>query len=339
MNAASYTVGSTGGNKEWLDGTLTVLEPEETPFTSMVNKSTDAKGTFYEQTADRLRAVRITGTREGESGPKGGNKTTKRARFGAYLHRWHDTFSVTDVQQAVSEAGGNANVSDEYEHAKAKTIREMKRDIEATCLSNQDTQGGSDEEMKLRGLFKWLVTSGTTVTPNIPADYATLSGAVLTSKADLLESDLNAVLKVLKGQYGGSREFVMLAGNDYVEDCDLFAVQDTAGGSASRYTYPVVVEGGETKKISMIVKIFQSSFGRVVIHDSDMINVSSAGAANAACAAILKRDNWKLVFLEKLHSVDDWKDAGGEGGFAKAIGGLFCSMPRGNGYIVNSLNT
>lgn len=337
MNASSYTPGTTGGNKEWLGNELTILEPEETPFTSTIAKGEDAKGTLHEVVSDRLRKPRTTGTREGESGVKGGNKASNRARFGAYLHRWLDTFGVTDVQQAVSRKGGNAVTDDEYGDAKAKCVREVKRDIEATFLSNQDCQGGSDDEMRLRGLFKWLATTGTSVTPNIPSDFCTVSGAVLTSKATLLESDLNAVLKAIFDECGYG-EFMALLGSDYVEDMDLFAVQDTAGGVASRYAYPVAVSDGSTKTVNLVVRIFETSFGRVTRVPSAFINVNSAGVHNATCAAILRRETWKASFLEMLHAVDDDEDAGGLSGYVKAIGGLWCKMPRANGYITNSLN-
>jgi hypothetical protein len=337
MNANSYqSPGTTGGNKEWLDGTLTILEPEETPFTSLVNKATDAKGTFHEVIADRLRAPRTSGTREGESGPKGGNKAQRRARFGSYLHRWHDTYSVTDVQEAITRAGGNAVIDDEYGAAKSKCVREMKRDMEATLLTAMETQGGTDDEMKTRGAFKWLTT--TAQTPAVPADYRPPAAQVVSGISELLESTINGVLKSLKSNYGGAREYMLLAGNDYVEDIDLFAVQDTAGGAASRYAYPVTVEGGAEKTVSVMVKIFQTSFGRVAVHSSDFINVDASAVANAKSALILNRELWKLSFLEGLHAQDDWKDAGGEGGFCKAIGGLFCRMPRGNAAIYNTLN-
>lgn len=333
MNANSYaTPGTTGGNREWLDGKLTILEPEETPFTSLVPKPNDAKGTLHEVVADRLRAARKTGTREGESGPKGGNKATKRQRFGAYLHRWFDQFGVSDVQQAVSEAGGVAVTNDEYADAKAKCIREVKRDIEATLCSDNETQGGTDDEMKTRGAFKWLDSSQT---PSIPSDFVTPAAQRLTSVANVIETganSLNSVLKSLKSQYGGAREFHFIAGNDYVEDIDLFTRTGDNGTTATRYK---VEETGGAREITMMVRVFASSFGRVVVHPSDFLLIDSSGVGDADAGLILNMDLWKLCFLEKLHAVDDEEDAGGMSGYVKAIGGLFCTMPRGNASIKN----
>jgi hypothetical protein len=338
MNANSYAnPGTTGGNRESLSNELTILEPEKTPFLSSISKNTDAKATFHEVIADKLRAPRITGTREGDSGPKGGNKAVKRARFGSYLHRWFDSFGVTDVQQAVSKAGGTAGVSDEYAQAKMKAVREVKRDLEATLLSNQDTQGGTDDEMKTRGAFKWI---NATQTPAIPADYLAPSAQIAGSITELKEIDLTTILTSLSDQYGGSEDFQMFAGNTYCQDMDLFTVQTSAvigGGTVTQHTYPVVVQGGETKTVSLITSIYATSMGRVHIHNDKFVNVNSSGVGNGDAAIIVNTDQWFLSMLEDLHAVDDEEDAGGESGYVKAIGGLFCTMPRGNACIYGTL--
>lgn len=337
MNANSYSTGQIADvNRESLSNELTILEPEKTPFLSMVKKNTDAKATFHEVIADRLRAPRISGTREGDPGTGGGNKTSKRARFGAYLHRWMDEFGVTDVQEAVAKAGGTAGTNGSlYAESKLKALREVKRDMEATLLSAQDTQGGSDTEMRTRGAFKWVAASNS---PAVPADYRPPSAQVVSGITALLESTLSGVATSLSDQYGGSEEYHVFAGNTYCEDIDLFAVQDTAAGAANRYTAPVNITGGETKTVSLIVSIFQTSLGRFVIHNDKFVNVNSAGTGNGDAALIANLDQWELSMLEDLYAQDNPDDAGGMSGFVKAIGGLFCTMPRGNAVVYGTLN-
>jgi len=330
MNANAYqTPGTTGGNKEWLDDSLTILEPEQCPFTSMVKKDNEARGLLHEVVADRLRPARTTGTREGDSGPKGGNKTTKRARFGAYMHRWHDSFGVTDVQQAITEKGGNAVTSDEYADNKAKSVREVKRDIEATIGSAIETQGGSDDAMQLRGAFTWL---GASHTPSIPAEYITPSAQRPTGVATLTEDNVNGVLKSLMAQAGGGMTYQFLGGNDYIEDIDKFTRTGDGGTTATRYK---VEESGGARTITMMVKVFETSFGRVEVHPSQFLQIDSSGVGDVDSALILNMEYWKMSFLERLHAVDDDEDAGGMNGFVKAIGGLYCTMPRGNARITN----
>jgi hypothetical protein len=332
MNTNSYTPGTTGGNKEWLDGTLTILEPEDTPFTSMVSKDNSARGTFHECVADRLRAARTAGSREGTGGAGGNNKAAKRQRFGAYLHRFIDTFGVTDVQQAVSEKGGNAVTDDEYADAKAKCVREVKRDIEAACLSAIETKSGGDAEMQLRGAFTWLASSQT---PAIPSEFQTPAAQRLTGVAGLIEvgsNSVNSVLKSLAAQ-GGSGDYQLFAGNDYVEDIDLFTRTGDGGSTQTRYQ---VVENGAAREITMMVRVFQTSFGRVTVHPDQFVRIDANGTGKVDSCLIADMQYWKMSFLEALHAQDDEETAGGMTGFVKAIGGLFCTMPRGNAFIYNS---
>lgn len=332
MNANSYdSPSTTGGNREDLRGPLTILEPEETPFCSMCKKGPAPKSTLVEVGADTLRAARTTGSKEGASGAKGGNKAAKRQRFGSYLQRWFDSFGVTDVQQAISENGGNAFTSDEYADAKAKCVREVKRDIEATICSANDGQGGSDEDMKSRGAYKWLASSQT---PAVPSDFQTPSAQRVTGQATLNETganSLNTVLKSLKSKYGGSREYQLIGGNDYVEDIDLFTRTDS-GSTNSKYR---VTEMADEHKITLMVKVFHSTFGRVNVIPSDFLKIDADGVGKADTALILNMDLWEMLFLEQLHAVDDEEDAGGQNGYVKSIGGLFCRMPKGNAYIEN----
>lgn len=312
-----------------------MLEPEETPFVSLIPKGPGPKATYHEVLADKLRAPRLTGTREGQPSPAGGNKAKDRARFGAYLHRWMDSYGVTDVQQLVSQAGGTAGVPNELDRSRAKTVRELKRDIEAVFCSNQDTQGGSDDEMQARGAFKWL---GSTQTPTIPSNYANPAAQRLTSVSDLADigsNSVQSVLKSLKSQKGTASTFDLIVGNDYAEDADNWTLESSGSTNTQRRIQTTANAMGE---IDITVKVFKCSFGTVNLIPSEFLNCTSAGVGNAAAALFINPEFWYAAFLEELHSVDDEPDAGGQNGYVKAIGGLFCTMPKGNAFVVNNLN-
>jgi hypothetical protein len=337
MDSASYAPGIAGGNREDLRGPLTILEPEVTPFTSMVTKGPAPKALLVERLGDRLRSARITGTREGSSGVKGGNKAIKRQRFGVYPHRWHDTMGATDVQQLLSEHGGNATNTDEYNWARAKTVREVKRDIEASVCSGQDCQGGGDDSMLTRGIHKWLAA---TQTPQVPSDFvvpgaARRSGVTLLKEEDVTGAtgnSVNDVLKSLKTVYGGPKEFQCLAGNDYIEQIDRFT-RVNEDSSKVRYT---VVDYAEDHEIEMVVKVFRSSFGSINAVPTEWNRLDATATGDPKTAFFLNMELWELLFLDELHSGDDPADAGGQTGYVKAIGALSCLSPRGNGEIYNT---
>lgn len=330
----SYTLGDNTLNIPSVDGALSMLEPEQTPFTSMVKKPSDVNNTFHEKTADRLRPARTTGTPEGYAGQRGSNKATQRARFGAYVQRFMDEFAVTDVQQMIAQKGGNYAVTDELGHAQAKCLRELKRDIEATCLSENECHGGDEEDMKLRGAYKWLMA---TQTPQLPDSVLCPAGQYLTSVTQIAEhgdNSLNQLLKLLAAQGGNSGEYHFFAGNDYIEDIDLFTRQIQQGTPAeARYT---VNENGKAVDITMMVASFQTSFGRVVKHPDQFLRINDAGIGKTDSGLLLDMQYWELAWLNPLGIAERWENAGGSGGVYRGIAGLFCTMPRGNAAIINA---
>jgi len=348
MNANSYANPSTaGGNREDLRDILTILEPEETPFTSACQKAEGPSSTFIEVLADTLRKPRITGTREGTDAGKAGNKVNKRQRFGSYVHRVQDEYGVTDVQQAISKRGGVAAINNEYGESKAKALREVKRDIESICCSTQEMQGGSDTEMQTRGVGTWISNAAQAVNP-VPVDFrppsTAVAGAALDAATDgptictgitgpnvLTESNLNTLLRNLSKIYGGKKEFTLLSGDNITQTVDNFTRLNPSATNAVRYN---IVEDASKHTITLNVSVFDSSFGRCSVVPTQFNNVSaSTGLGDPNTAYILNMSLWRLMFLENLHSVDQDENAGGMSGYVKAMFALLCLNPKGNGKI------
>ena len=350
MNADSYSSPSIiGGNREDLRDILTILEPEETPFTSTVSKGDGPSATFIEVLADTLRKPRISGTREGQDAGKGNNKVSKRTRFGSYVHRVQDEFGVTDVQQAVSKRGGTAAVDNEYGNSKAKALREVKRDIEAVCCGSQEMQGGSDADMQTRGLFTWIQDTAQTLNA-VPADFrppavralagwaennvgaATILSGV-TQVGDMTEPMFVAILRNLQKIHGGKQEYTVLSGDAITQTVDNFTRVNTSTTNA-RYQ---VQQDAASHEITLSVSVFDSTFGRANIVPTQFNNVSaSTGLGDANVAYVLKMNLWQMMFLENLHSVDQEENAGGMSGYVKAMFALIGLNPKGNGKIFNA---
>lgn len=335
MNTGAYNPGVVGGRREDLRNVLTILEPEETPFTSRLKKGPAPHSTYIETLADRLRASRRSGTKEGSDAKRGGNKALKRQRFGTFIHRSFDEFGVTDVQQIISEKGGQAAVNDEYAFAKAKTLRELKRDIESVNLGNQD-HGGNDPEvdMTTRGACQWLNANAQSSNP-VPSDFRPVSGAILSGKSfagtRFTEDDLNGVLKALKGVYGGKRTYFGLGGNNAVDTVDHFTRTDV--GTNSRYR---VYEQADEHEITMTVSVFDSSFGRLEMQSDDFINTDANGNVDPETLLILNMELWHMDLFDALHAMDLPDFGGGPTGYVKCMWALLCDSPRGNGRIFNT---
>jgi len=238
-----------------------------------------------------------------------------------------------DCKQALTENGGNAFTDSDIDYAEAKCVREVKRDIEATNCGSQDGQGGTDDEMISRGAFVWLASSQT---PAVPVDFQTPAAQRLTGVSSIIETgtnSLNSVLKSLKSNYGSTHEFQLIGGNNTVEQIDLF----TRTGPESAPGRFRVTESADEYTIDLHVKVFKSTFGTVNVIPTEFNRVSSTtGLGDASSLLILNMELWELLFLDALHSQRDPDDAGGESGFVKAIGGLFCKNPKGNAFIYNT---
>ena len=348
MNADSYSSPSTiGGNREDLRDILTILEPEETPFTSSCSKGDGPNSTFIEVLADTLRKPRISGTREGQDAGKDNNKAAKRTRFGSYVHRVQDEYGVTDVQQAVSRKGGVAAIDNEYSNSKAKALREVKRDMEAVCCSAQEMQGGSDADMQTRGAFNWILDTAQT-TQAVPADFrppgavsvgawtsattATILSGV-TGVDIMTEQMFNTELRNLQKIYGGKKDYMVISGDNITATVDNFT---RVNSSTTNIRYQVM-EQASNHTITLSASIFDSSFGRAQIVPTQFNNVSaSTGLGDANVAYVLNMSLWQLLFLENLHSVDQDENAGGQSGYVKAMFALLCLNPKGNGKIFNA---
>jgi len=336
MNASAYSPGVTGGRREDLRNVLTVLEPQETPFVSRVKKGPAPKSTLVETLGDTLRAPKRSGTKEGTDAAKGGNKASARSRFGVYIHRMMESYGVTDVQQIISQNGGQAAVDDEYGKAKSKTLLEMKRDMEAICLGDQDTSGGTSEaDMVTRGAFSW-VSSSAQASNAVPSAFRTPSTAIVSGKSfagtRFTEDDLNGVLKALRKVYGGKRTYLGLGGANAIDTVDHFTRVDV--GSNARYR---VQEMADEHEITMMVNVFESSFGRVEFMTDDFIKTdATTGAADDEAFLLLNPDLWHIDMFDDLHSVDQDDNGGGPTAYAKCMFANVCDSPKGNGKIYNS---
>lgn len=339
MDATSLYPGITGGNREDLGDKISLLEPEDTPFYSALKKGTKATAVFHEVLSMRLNSPRKGGTPEGSQMPAGGNKARTRARFGSYPNRFSNSFGVSDVQEAISRAGGTAGVPDEYEWDKMIALREAKRDIECTLLCRQETQKPADGvDMQLRGAFQWLENPGASA-PAIPALFQTPAAQALTGVSAMLETGSNSLTSMLQSivaQYGTKvRRFMCYCGTSYQLSLDSLTRTDNQGGvSSARFR----VNQDNDDEITLAVKSFHSSFGILDFIVDLFIDIDGNGVGNPSCMLVANMELWELWELEAFHTVDNPPSAAGLTGYWKYIVGLGCNNPRGNAFMVNSFN-
>jgi len=343
-SANSYSSpGTTGGNREDLRDVLTILEPEQTPVVSAMRKGPGPKGTYTEVLADELDAPNTGGQPEGRDINSFSNKATKRQRFVNNIQIISRDYGVSDVQQLVDTAA----VSSEIEYAKMKTLREMKRDIEAVVCSNNERQSGNGSTAwKTRGLFRWTGSGRATGADNaggtnvvtdqmvrtapddVPVEYQTPAEQDIDAGGDLTEAKLNGVLQSLFETHSAKKTYMGVFGTEVVEKIDNFT-RTEGTTNTQRYT---LNDDATKKTINLEVKVFNSSFGRVNVIPSVFLNHNGT-VGDKDAGLILDLDLLELQYMEALHLRDLDDEGGGPRGYGKCIFSVMCKNPKGLGAI------
>jgi hypothetical protein len=314
--STSSTVGSNKGNREDLSSMLTMLEPEQTPITSLCAKA-KASGVLHEWIVDGLDAPSADGVNETSDVTAFSNKFANRARLGNYTQIFRKDYLVSDLQNAVASVGP-ADVA----QAKAKALREIKRDIEFAVASANDRQAEDGvNPYKLRGLGDWLDSAGPS---DVPASYRTPAGSIKT--ATLTEATLNDLLGSIFAETGEMGNLTMVAN---VSLRKVIANFTRAEGTTTATAYNVN-EDATSRKITLSVSLFDTDFGVIKLVNG---NPACMPTATTNIGYVLDPKYLGIGTLLPLESVALENQGAGERGFVKTALTLVCKSPQAHGKI------
>ena len=337
------TTGPSKANREELADFISIIEPEVTPVTSAISKGS-TKSVFTEWLCEDLSPAKIASTAEGHDSSSWFNKAENRARLGNYINISKREFGVSDIQQAVEQAG----VDSEIDHAKSKAVRELKRDIESVVCGEQNASSGGSGAYASRGLFDWIDSSDPGSPAPVPEAYRPSAASIATGASgsnDMTEGQLNTVLQSLFQDCGEKKSYMGVMSPIVVDIIDNF----TRVEASNKTRYQVNEQAG-SKTINMEVKTFNSSFGIINIIPSVFLGGSNSGAENAAAAdtldftfdddagLILDTDLLELKFLDPMHTETFEDRGGGPRGHAKAVYSLCVKNPKAHGKILKADN-
>ena len=310
------TTGSAIGNREDLSNELTLLAPEETPLLSLCAKGT-AKSTFSEWTADKLAAPVTAGISEGADVNSFSDKFADRARLGNYVQIFRRDFLVSNLQEAVTSVGP-ANVA----QAEAKSMRELKRDVEARICSSSDrtSEDGAGTPYALRGLGAWLNATGPA---DVPAAYRTPAGSILA--ASPTETSFNDILASIFSVNGEANSLTLVANVALRKVISNFTRSSAAAGSEAVYN---VQQNADSKKVTHSVQLYDSDFGIV-----KMINGNPDCMGTAALGYLVNPSYLQFNTLIPMGATRLENQGGGERGFVDMTGTLVCKHPGAHGKI------
>ena len=319
--------GSAVSNREDLTDVLSILAPEETPILSSLNKQ-KANATFVEWTVDSLSDPVTTGIREGVDVSTFTDKFAGRARLGNYVQKFRRDFQVSDLQEAVDSVGP-AKIA----QAEAKSIRELKRDIEATLASANDraVEDGSSTAYALRGLGDWLDSAGPS---DVPAGFRTPAASIYTATeantTEFGEEALNDIITSIFEQTGSTNDLMLIADTGLRRVIADFA---RTSGSSDNSVRNVNFDGG-SGQITLRVDMYESDHGVVSIVNGNPSCMPNFGGSTANSSGYLINPEYAGIHeLIALGSTRLPNQGGGERGYVDCALTLGVYHPQAHGLI------
>jgi len=311
--------GSAVSNREDLLDVLTILAPEETPVLSSAAKS-KASATFVEWTVDSLSAPVTTGVAEGSDVTVFTDKFANRARLGNYIQKFRRDYVVSDLQNAVDSVGP-AKIA----QAEAKAVREIKRDIEATLISNNDrtVEDGAGTPYGLRGLGDWIDSAGPA---DVPSTYRTPAGSIHAS-GTFNETVFNNLITSIYRVTGTSNGLTLVADTALRRVISDFA---RTSGSSDYSVRRVAYEGGEAT-IKLSVELYESDHGIVSI--VNMNPDCAPDTTNKDTGYLVNPEFYGVAELIPLGSTRLPNLGGGERGYVDCAMTLLVKHPGAHGKI------
>jgi hypothetical protein len=263
------------------------------------------------------------------------NEASHRAKLHGRIQKFRKPFSVSDIAQNVSDVAG-VGKKGEMKRAISHAIIELKRNMEATFCSDQDSQADNGTLPYLtRGVGKWTASAAQTDLP-VPATYLTPATSILTkTTATTLETDINALCQSVYQQTGQQGEFDLLCGVALKSLFSSFA----AWVPSAITTVPLrrFNQDANSKAIINTVDFWGGDFGSTKLILSLWLAYDSvAGPIRNGRGYLMDWDVWELRYNRQPAFSENPDLGGGPRGYVDAICGLVCYNPLGCSKIVGS---
>ena len=319
---ASATSYNTVGKREDILDLVTTVDPESTPMFSSLAKTGSPKALNLEWQTDVIAAPTFAGVIDGTDVSTFDNKAAGRVLLNNRVQTFRRPYQVSRLQEAVETAG----VPSEFARSKAKSIQELKIDIESAMGSSTELQVGSGAQPDLmRGLGKWIDSTNT----NIDSSVRTPSDSEGTTST-LTEATYNAVVQSTYEQSGSAATFRQFSGPTLQNKITNFA---RAEGTTTSTPLQVVTQA-TSKELVFSITRYVSDFGTIdVIPDLFLGRTEGAELATAGKqAGFLINPAMVSVALMENPTTFELEDQGaGRRGFAEAVVTLCVKNPKALG--------
>jgi uncharacterized protein DUF5309 len=331
------------GKREDFADVIAMVDYKDTPFSSMVPKGSEPANTLYDWQMDAYDAPALGGVVDGVDvlNTDYVNPAAKRAKAHGRIQKFRNAFMVSDLAQNVSDVAG-VGKRGEMQRAVKKTIVTIKRSMEVTFCSDQDSQADNGTLSYLtRGIGAWINAGEVTITDAAtacPPAFVTPATSVITkTTATTLEDDINAVMESIYQQTGQQKDFDLLCGTALKKLFSNFAAYVPSAVS----TVPLrrFNQDASSKSIIHTVDFWQGDFGSVKLILSLFLGGLPTGTAPGP--ANIKNGRGYLIDWDQIelryNRMPGYQEnpnlGGGPRGYVDSVCGLVVYNPLGLGKI------
>lgn len=309
-------------NKEDKTDLYTVVSPEQTPILSGMPKFRSQKATLLEWTADNLDNVTFEGTREGVDQTTHKDKTENRVLLDNRHQEERKPYAVSNIQNKVDVAG----VSDEVAFAQARSMLELKLNMESAIGSDNESQAGTGAvPAKLRGLGKWIDNTNANIDPSVQTPANSIG-----TTSTLTESTFNDVLQSVYEASGSFMDMRLYAGPELQRK-----ISDFTRAEGTVTPTPFIVNSDQSsREIVFSVQFYRGDFSNVqIISDLFLGRTSGSGVTTQSKERgyLLTPEMFNVSVWEDMNIFEQTDDGGGPRGFARGIITTVCKNPKGLG--------
>lgn len=325
------------GKKQDLSDAFVNADKKSTPFMSAVRKGPRPINTKLEYPVEKFSAVNTEGAVDEADVDTYQDPSEGDALLEARIQTWERAGRIGGLAVTTTEQAG---ITPRNIKAKkiAKLLIELKRDGEATFLSDNESQ--SDNGIvgnKTRGLGKWI---SATAQSNLPVDanYRTPSGSIdTTAIADYSDATITGVLQSMYDQHGQADIMLDIwAGSTWKRGLDRITFYNkTESGLTSVRSFRQEV--GDTVIMGK-VDLLETTFGTAAVRLSQFINTGGdpTTAASKRLAYVVPEEYVEARFSDQPNTIDLARTGRNEKFLVTMTGALCVTNPKPLGKFVPS---
>lgn len=276
----TYLTFAAKGIREDLTDVIYNIAPTQTPFMTGAGKA-KATQTFHEWQTDSLAAAQTNNAQLQGDDVGTFDPATATTRLGNYTQISRKTVVIADTLDVVKKAGRSSEVA----YQVAKKLKELKRDMEAILLNNQQkTAGATTSAPQLAGIDSWIKTNTSVGVGGV--DPAAADGTGLRTdgtQRPFTEALLKTVLGGVFDNSGEEPDMLMLGRFNK-------QIASTFAGNATR------MNEADTGKLFASVDVYDYDFGQVKIVPNRF--------QRSRDALIVNSDLWAVAFLRPVKIED-----------------------------------